>query len=128
MKTLRIDHVIVATPDAAGVQATFRHHFDLETAVPEAGGTTALTIGPARIECVTPVAGTAPAAALAANGEGMAALALEVASLDDAMASLRQAGVGFRIETSGGRRTVEVDPAAAHGVRLILVEGDARWS
>ena len=30
METLRIDHVLVATPDANGAAATFRGHFDLE--------------------------------------------------------------------------------------------------
>ena len=37
MKTRRIDHVTVATPDAAAAQATFQRHFSLPPA--PAGGT-----------------------------------------------------------------------------------------
>ena len=122
MKTLRIDHVVVATPDASAAAATFRDHFDLAPSTPLAGSPT-LRIGGARIAFVTPAAGTTLAAALASGGEGMAMVCLEVASLADAEASLRQAGVGFTAETTGSGRVIAVDPAGAHGVRLTLIEG-----
>ena len=125
MRTLRIDHVVVATPDASGAAATFRGHFDLAPSTPLAGSPT-LAIGGARIAFVTPKAGTTLAAALASGGEGMAMVCLEVASLTEAEASLRQAGVGFRAENTGSGRALAVDPAAAHGVRLTLIEGATR--
>ena len=125
MKTLRIDHVVVATPDANGAATTFRGHFDLAPSTPLAGSPT-LRIGSARIAFVTPEAGTTLAAALASDGEGLAMVCLEVASLSEAEASLRKAGVGFTTESRGGRRAIAIDPAAAHGVRLILIEGATR--
>jgi hypothetical protein len=47
---------------------------------------------------------------------------MEVASLADAEAALRKAGIGFTTETKGAARALAVDPGAAHGVRLTLVE------
>jgi hypothetical protein len=123
VKTKRIDHVVVATPDAAGAAATFRSHFDLADGTPMPGGAPTLKIGGARIAFVTPAAGTTLAAALASGGEGMAVVCLEVAGLAEAEASLRKAGVGFTPETIAGRPALVVDPAAAHGVRLTLIEG-----
>ena len=125
MKTLRLDHVVVTTPDAEGAAATFRGHFDLIPSTPLVGSPT-LQIGGARIAFVTPKAGTTLAAALASGGEGLAAVCLEVASLNEAEASLRKAGVGCTTETIGGARTIAVAPAAAHGVRLTLIEGASR--
>lgn len=121
IRTNRIDHVVVATPDPAGAQATFRGHFELPPSAPVAGSP-ALTIGDARIAFVTPAAGSALAVALAGGSEGMAEVCLEVASLDDAEAALRKAGIGFTSEPKGGGRAIAVDPSAAHGVRLTLVE------
>lgn len=134
MKAQRIDHVMVLTPDPARAQATFRQYFGLKDApvgtlgAPAAGsqavggGAAALTIGGARIEFVHPPDGGPLAEALATAGEGMAALCLEVASLDGALRALGRAGVRCAIETTGGRRSISIDPAAAHGVRLALVE------
>ena len=121
MRTNRIDHVVVATPDPTAAQATFRGHFELPPSAPVAGAP-ALTIGQARIAFVTPAAGSALLAALAGGTEGMAEVCLEVASLDDAEAALRKAGIGFTSEPKGGGRAIAVDPSAAHGVRLTLVE------
>jgi len=125
METLRIDHVVVATPDPAGAAATFRGHFDLAPGVAVAGSP-ALAIGDARIAFVAPAAGTPLAAILAKSGEGMAEVCLEVTSLAGAEAALRQAGIGFTTETTGPTRALAVDPGAAHGVRLTLIEGRAR--
>jgi catechol 2,3-dioxygenase-like lactoylglutathione lyase family enzyme len=122
MRTLRIDHVVVATPDAEGAAATFQSHFGLPSST-SLGGSPTLQIGGARIAFVTPAAGTTLAAALASGGEGMAQVCLEVASLTEAEASLRRAGVGFTAESTAGGRAIAVDPGAAHGVRLILLEG-----
>ncbi len=122
MKTLRIDHVVVGTEDAAGAAATFRGHFGLPSAAPLPGGAPTLAIGDARIAFVAPASDGAVAAAFASGGEGMAVVCLEVASVRDAETALRQAGV--KCTTVGG--AVEIDPAAAHGVRLRLVEGARR--
>ena len=124
MRTLRIDHVVVATPDADGAAATFRGHFELPPSAPVVGSP-ALTIGDARIAFVSPPSGTPLAAILAKSGEGMAEVCLEVASLAEAEATLRAAGIGFTVEAKGSGRAVAVDPGAAHGVRLTLIEGRA---
>lgn len=121
MRTHRIDHVVVATPDPEGAAATFRGHFELGPSAPVAGAP-ALTIGDARIAFVTPQGGSALAAALGGSAEGMAEVCLEVASLADAEASLRKAGIGFTVEPKGAGRALAVDPSAAHGVRLTLIE------
>jgi len=138
MKPLRIERVIVATPDAAAAAATFRRLFGLKDAA--AGGAAApggaataaaaagdgnaarvLAISRAEIAFVTPAAGTALADALATGGEGMAALRLEVADVDAAVRALEHAGIHFEVEHNAGARVVHVDPATAHGVRLSLV-------
>jgi len=149
MKPLRIERVIVATPDADAAATTFRRLFGLNDAATDAaaaggaavtagaaatGGaaTTAaaagngdaarvLAISHAEIAFVTPAAGTALADALATSGEGMAALRLEVADVDAAVRALEHAGIRFELERNAGARIVHVDPATAHGVRLSLV-------
>jgi hypothetical protein len=85
-------------------------------------GSPALTIGEARIAFTTPAAGGPLAAALAGSSEGLAEVCMEVASLADAAVALRTAGIGFSEETKGSARALAVDPVAAHGVRLTLVE------
>jgi hypothetical protein len=74
---------------------------------------------------VTPPTGSALAAALGGNAEGMAEVCLEVASLGDAETALRKAGIAFTFEPKGAGRAIAVDPSAAHGVRLTLVEPGA---
>lgn len=122
MQAKKIDHVVVATPDPSGAAATFRGHFELPPSAPVTGAP-ALTIGAARIAFMTPAAGGPLAAALAGGSEGLAEVCMEVASLADAEAALRKAGIGFTVEAKGGSRALAVDPGAAHGVRLTLVEG-----
>ncbi len=122
MKTLKIDHVTVVSPDATRAAATFEQVFELGRAAidgPASGA--ALAVGDARIEFVTPPDGTALADALRTGGEGMAALTLTVADLDDAARALERAGIGVTRGSDGGRPRLDVDPAAAHGVRLALV-------
>jgi catechol 2,3-dioxygenase-like lactoylglutathione lyase family enzyme len=118
MRTARIHHVTVVSPDAAAARQTFQ---DLFALAPSAGGPPALAIGDARIEFVTPAAGTRLGAALAAGGEGMAEICLEVASLDAAAETLRRAGVSFAEANDEGRRVLHVEPTSAHGVRLALI-------
>ncbi len=119
MNTRRIDHVTVATPDAAAAHATFQRLFGFATA-PGAGA--AVQVGDARVEFVTPAAGTGLADVLAASGEGMAELCLQVASLDDAAQTLDRGGIAYTSDAAAGRRVIRVEPSAAHGVRLSLIE------
>jgi hypothetical protein len=122
MKTLEIDHVTVVSPDATRAAATFERLFDLcRAASAGPASAAALAIGDARIEFVTPPEGTALADALQTGGEGMAALTLTVADLDEAARALERAGVGITRRSEGGRPRLDVDPSAAHGVRLTLV-------
>jgi catechol 2,3-dioxygenase-like lactoylglutathione lyase family enzyme len=115
----RLHHVTVVSPDAAAARDTFAGTFALD---PEPSvGPHALRIGGAHLEFVTPGAGTRLGAALAAAGEGMASICLEVADLDEAAAHLRAAGIACESETVAGRRQLHVEPAAAHGVRLALL-------
>ena len=119
MKTVRIDHVTVVSPDGAGAAQTFQRLFGLASA--SGGASPALAIGDARIEFVTPRPGTPLAQALEANGEGMASLTLAVADLDEAACTLERAAVPFERRAVDGTPGIAVDPRAAHGVRLTLV-------
>lgn len=126
MKTERIDHVTVVSPDAARAAATFSRLFGLASvpvaASPDATASAAVTIGGARIEFRTPAASTPLAEALETGGEGMVALTLEVTDLEQAAQTLQRAGIRFDPETvGGGSRTLLIDPRAAHGVRLALM-------
>jgi len=125
VRTLRLDHVVVATRDPEGAAATFRGHFELAPSAPLAGSP-ALTIGDAKIAFVHPADGTPLAAILASSGEGMAEVCLEVASLTEAETALRNARVGFTVEAKGSGRAIAVDPGAAHGVRLTLIDAGSR--
>ena len=120
MKALRIDHVTVVSPDGTRAAQTFERLFGLAPASGSAGGP-ALAIGDARIEFLTPPAGTPLAEALQTNGEGMAALTLAVADLDEAARALARAAVAFERRVVDGIAGIAVDPSAAHGVRLFLV-------
>jgi catechol 2,3-dioxygenase-like lactoylglutathione lyase family enzyme len=120
METRRIDHVTVATPDAKAADATFRRIFEFASAPATLGGS-ALRIGDARIEFVTPASGTPLAAVLASSGEGMVEVCLEVGSLDDAARALERAHVQHTTEQVGGGRRLRIDTSAAHGVRLTLI-------
>jgi len=125
VKTERIDHITVVSPDAAGAAATFARLFGLASAPvaasPDATASAAVVIGGARIEFRTPGASGPLAEALKSGGEGMAALALEVADLDRAIQTLQHAGIRFDPQTVGGRHILLIDPRAAHGVRLALM-------
>ena len=125
MKTERIDHVTVVSPDAARAAATFSRLFGLAPAPlgasSDATASAAVAIGGARIEFRTPVESSPLAEALKTGGEGMAALTLEVADLEQAIQTLQHAGIRFDPQTVGGRRLLLIDPRAAHGVRLALM-------
>jgi len=132
MKTTRIDRVTAVTRDAEGAAQTFQRIFGLRPAGSAAPGGAAgagadvddvrvLAIGGAEIAFVRPAADTELAEALAMTGDGMAALHLEVADVDEAIRGLERAGIAFGVVTRDGRRVIHVEPIAVHGVRLSLV-------
>jgi methylmalonyl-CoA epimerase len=127
MKAKRIDHIAVKDLDAA--VATYQHNFGLEKVssgdVPALGIRNAfLQIGDAQIELITPLAEQGPVADfLAKQGGGMYLLALEVDSLDEAIATLQSQGTRVHVATgSTGQRLAFVSPRATHGVLLQLLE------
>ena len=130
MRTLRIDHVTVVSPDAPRAAATFERLFGLapaartDVAAEGASATAALTIGDARLDFVTPAPETPLADALRSNGEGIAALTLMVDDIDDTARALTHAQVPHTAQTFAGRRVLAVEPRAAHGVRLRLMARD----
>ena len=129
MKAKRIDHVVIAVKDLDAAVATYQHNFGREKVsggeVPALGiRNVFLQIGEAQIELITPLSEQGPVADfLARQGEGMYLLALEVDSLDDAIATLQQQGTRVHVATgSTGQRLAFVSPRATHGVLLQLLE------
>jgi methylmalonyl-CoA/ethylmalonyl-CoA epimerase len=129
MKVKRIDHIAIAVKDLDAAVATYQHNFGLEKVnggdVPALGIRNAfLQIGDAQIEFITPLAEQGPVADfLAKQGGGMYLLALEVDSLDDAIATLQSQGARVHVATgSTGQRLAFVSPRATHGVLLQLLE------
>lgn len=85
-----------------------------------------LPIGNSQIELL---AATSPdshiGTMIAASGEGMMALTLQVESLDAAVAHLKTKGVAMAPPAEGplpGTRSVWIEPSATNGVRLRLIE------
>ena len=129
MKAKRIDHVVIAVKDLDAAVATYQHNFGLEKVgdgeVPSLGIRNAfLQIGEAQLEFITPLSEHGPVADfLARHGGGMYLLALEVDSLDEAIATLQQQGARVHVATgSSGQRLAFVSPRATHGVLLQLLE------
>jgi methylmalonyl-CoA epimerase len=129
MKAKRIDHIAIAVKDLDAAIATYQHNFGLEKVsdgdVPALGIRNAfLPIGDAQLELITPLSEQGPVADfLAKQGEGMYLLALEVDSLDDAIATLQSQGARVHVATgSTGQRLAFVSPRATHGVLLRLLE------
>jgi hypothetical protein len=86
-----------------------------------------IPLADSQLQLVSPLATDNPLKSyLQRKGEGFYTLALEVASLDDAIAELR--GLGIKVsdpvetETEPGVRSAFVTAAATHGLSLQLVE------
>lgn len=120
MKTARIDHLTVVSPDGPAAARTFARLFGLVPA-PGASEGGPLAIGDARLEFVSPAPDSALGEALESGGEGLAALTLMVEDLADARRTLAAAGVRVTDDTVSGRAALAVDPRDAHGVRLTLI-------
>jgi predicted enzyme related to lactoylglutathione lyase len=125
MQAGQLKTLTAAVKDVDAALATFQKNFGFALARrgsdPQTGSSSAfLTIGAAEIELRSSTSG-AIAESVAARGEGLFQIELEVADLDAARATLTERGLGSAFETeAGGRRVLRVDVAHTHGVPLVL--------
>ena len=132
MKVTRIDHIAIAVEDIDSALGFFRDTLGLEvshTDVEEDQGVVVafLPLGESELELIEPVAGdTGVSRWLAARGQGMHHICLEVADLDAALTRLHERGVQMIDDVpyigAGGRRIAFVHPRAAYGVLVELYE------
>ncbi len=116
----RLDRVEIATTDLNDASALYQRNFGLKLRQPPDGETAVLAIGDAEIRLVS---GSLAAAALAASGEGMAALWLEVEDAQVAAAAIGRAGFkSAPIRKEGGRRVLALDPAVSNQVPLFIFD------
>lgn len=125
----KIDHVTVVVKDMEAAVKTFRNNFafpvGLSGTSPELHMRFAcLQVGDALLEVLQPTSEkNASMRFLTDRGEGMYALALEVESLDAAVAQLAKKGITARIQTfREGTRLCFISPEHTHGVVLQLIE------
>lgn len=125
----KIDHVTVVVKDMEAAVNTFRSNFafpvGLSGTSPELNMRfTCLQVGDALLEFLQPTSEkNASMRFLTDRGEGMYALALEVESLDDAVAQLAKKGISARIQSlHEGTRLCFISPEHTHGVVLQLIE------
>ncbi len=126
-----LDHIALAVPDLDAAVAGYGKLFGLKP-----GGTleskemglkaVMLPVGDAFVELLTATGPDTPLGKrIAESGEGMLTLAIEVRSLDGAVAHLRSKGVLVSDATPGpiaNTRIARVAPEAAHGAALQLIE------
>ncbi len=116
----RFDALEVATADLADAVSTYQRNFGFELKGDATGEGATLKVGDAEIRLV---AGAAATAAIAATGEGLAAIWLEAEDIDQVAAALRSAGIqppAIRIES--GRRVIAIDPKLANQVPLFIFD------
>ena len=116
----RFDRLDVASSNPAETSATYKRNFGFKVKSGEGSEEATIAIGDAEIRIC---GGPAVADVIASTGEGLAAIWLEAAHLDEVARSLTRAGLSFssaRIEN--GRRVLAVDPAAANMVRLFIFD------
>jgi len=129
MKANRIDHLVIAVKDLDAAIATYTETLGLEKVregeVPTLGIRNAfLKLGDAELELAAPLSDDTPVGKfLQGHGEGLYLLALEVDSLDEAIATFEAQGARVNAaEGSDGQRRAFVSPRATHGVLLQLLE------
>lgn len=116
----RLDRLDVATTDLPATASLYEKNFGFKVAQGPGADCATVTVGGAEIRLT---AGAAAADALTAIGEGMFGLWLEAEDLDQAVASLKKAGVTLgAIRRTEGRRAVAVDPDCANKVPLYIFE------
>jgi methylmalonyl-CoA epimerase len=129
MKANRIEHLVIAVKDLDAAIATYTETLGLEKVsegeVPALGIRNAfLKLGDAELELAAPLSDDTPVGKFfQGQGEGMYLLALEVDSLDEAIATFEAKGARVNVaEGSDGQRRAFVSPRATHGVLLQLLE------
>ncbi len=116
----RLDRVEIATTDLNDARALYQRNFGLKLRQAPDGGTAVLAIGDAEIRLVS---GPAAVGTLAASGEGMAALWLEVDDAEAAAIAIVRAGFkSAPIRNEGGRRVLALDPAVSNQVPLFIFD------
>ena len=115
----RFDRIDVATTDLNDAASIYEKNFGFK--VIRAGKQASVTIGGAEIRLVS---GASVADAIKANGEGMFAIWLEADDLDQAIASLKKAGLatGAITKDDAGRRVLTIDPNLANQVPLFIFD------
>lgn len=125
MQAGQLKTLTAAVKDVDAALATFQKNFGFtlarRTTDAKTGASSAfLTIGKAEIELRASTSGAA-AESVAARGEGLFQIELEVPDLNAAQATLKERGLHSELETeAGGRRVLRVDVAHTHGVPLVL--------
>ena len=119
----RFDTLEVATADLADAVKTYRENFGFELKTGSESERATLTVGGAEIRLV---AGAAAAAAIAAAGEGLAALWLEAEDVGAVAAALKAAGIAHPPpKIDEGRRVLALDPKIANQVSLFIFDRKA---
>ncbi len=116
----RLDRVEIATTDLNDASALYQRNFGFKLRQAPDGETAVLAIGDAEIRLT---AGSSAAAALAASGEGMAALWIEADDVTAAASAIERAGFKAPpIRKEEGRRVLAVDPAVSNQVPLFIFD------
>jgi predicted enzyme related to lactoylglutathione lyase len=119
----RFDTLEVATADLADAVKTYRENFGFELKPGPGSESATLMVGGAEIRLV---AGAAAAAAIAAAGEGLAALWLEAEDVGAVAAALKAAGIAAPApKIDEGRRVLALDPKIANQVSLFIFDRKA---
>lgn len=125
MQAGQLKTLTAAVKDVDAALATFQKNFGFalarRTLDAKSGSSSAfLTIGAAEIELRSSTTGPL-AESVAARGEGLFQIELEVEDLQAAHATLTERGLRSAFEAdAGGRRVLRVDVAHTHGVPLVL--------
>lgn len=130
-KVTKINHVAIAVPDLDNSLAFWKDALGLELNhvedVPSQKATVAFfPVGDSEVELVKPTADdTGVAKFLAERGGGMHHLCMEVDSIDEMLASLKEKGVRLINETAlvlPGRKMAFIHPKSTGGVLVELYE------
>lgn len=125
MQAGQLKTLTAAVKDVDAALATFQKNFGFalarRTTDAQTGSSSAfLTIGKAEIELRSSASGPV-ADNVAARGEGLFQIELEVPDLSAAQATLTERGLRCALESdAGGRRVLRIDVAHTHGVPLVL--------